>query len=606
MDDLFPQIPSEELNRARKRIWNSLEASLPERDPVLSTLRMASKNVEATRLKKVQAKERILDLLPDHEARPSYRIKAWHTLFERRVWSVATLSVLFVSIFAPLFQMPVASAGVSNVLEMVRGSATVVRNSELIHVDDALVLFEGDRVRMEEGAMANIQFVDDSRISLASDADVVLTELFVNPGNSARTEVVVDVFGGQVWTQVLNLVSGDSFLAVRFSNGEVVARQRASFNISVSENKTELKVARNLVDLMVRTEDLVHTGTLGQGAFALVYNDEFSTGELSSEQMSDVWWMNNLAYGKQYALSIDEKYKKEAEGMMVLPGHILYPLKSLQENIQDMVTFTEQGKERLAMQRVKTRLSEAKVLVAKGDDIKAAQALDGYDNALTKAATIVSSDDLAAKLEESQKEFLSLDSKNMEKIDSHTEVLTVSQKLSLVPDLIEGGHYQLAYDYLLAYKEKSFSAIYELESLPLEERETKIEEMLPAKLKDLHMLRIIAAMPELGGAIDINSQMIQEMSMMILTLRERELKDLSAFIQDERAKEDQFDLYTRLKDPLELTPQVSEQFQALEQQVSQSETGSVVVEIITTEAATDPRLEVSHANKAEDETESSD
>ena len=91
----------------------------------------------------------------------------------------------------------------------------------------------------------------------------------------------------------------------------------------------------------------------------------------------------------------------------------------------------------------------------------------------------------------------------------------------MVSDLIENGNYDLAMQYLTNYKDESHAILLDLESVPLENRQAVIITLLDQKLADLQMLRILA--------VDVDAQTLQEMSMIILSLREREMNHLSDF-----------------------------------------------------------------------------
>ena len=79
-----------QINDAKKRIWSRLQCKLPERElsvyqPMLSVLR--DQKTPLSRLKRVQFKERILDVLPDRIPAASF--------FSRRLFAGATLLFIF-------------------------------------------------------------------------------------------------------------------------------------------------------------------------------------------------------------------------------------------------------------------------------------------------------------------------------------------------------------------------------------------------------------------------------------------------------------------------------------------------------------------------------
>lgn len=610
-----------DIEGAKNRIWNSLEKKLPERG-----LSQMAKSIEIPRLSKAQSLERILSALPDREAVPSVLARLLALSKQRRVMSMATLSLFFAFIFAPLFQVsPTASAEVSNELEVVEGTVTVTRGTEIFEVKDRLLVKEGDRLETGEGAMAHVKFVDDSRLTLAPNSEILLTELYVAPSNRARTEIVVDQLRGRVWSQVLSVVSADSFYVLRFPGGEAVARQRASFDVKMDESSTTLQVVRNLVETVVSTEEEIYQGMLGQGAELLI-TDRVETYQISEEDRADLWWSFNLSYENIYAAAVEASVREEAiSSVTILPGHPLYKIKTLQETLQSWTALTEESKKKSAVNRAEMRLMEAKALVAQGEGERAAKVLESYNDALSEVDSVEDTETLMADLEETKKELLTIQGSSMSAIDSLVseaqatmmenpeeanalKLLSSSQKLQLVPDLVERGDFTQAIEYLASYKNDSLNAVVDLNKIPLEEREPFVQQMLDQKLKDLQLLRVISAMPEISASMDIESQVIEQMSLMVLSLRERELDHLTDFVStDHYGTEEQIDLYTRLKETVDLQPELDEQMSTVEEAVSVPvASGSVMVELTSEPILTDPRLEISHADETEHQTETSE
>ena len=584
-----------------------------------------AKSIEIPRLSKAQSLERVLSALPDREAVPTLWSRLILISKQGRVMSVATLSLFFTFIFAPLFQVsPTASARMNNELEVVEGTVTVTRGTESFEVKDRFFVEQGDRVETGDGAMAHVKFVDDSRLTLAPNSEVLLTELYVAPSNRARTEIVVDQIEGRVWSQVLSVVSQDSFYALRFPGGEAVTRQRASFDVKMDENGTTLQVVRNLVETVVSTEEEIYQGMLGQGA-ELQITDQVETEQISEEDRAELWWSFNLSYEKTYAAAIEASVREEAiSSVTILPGHPLYRVKTLQETLQSWTAFTEESKKKSAVNRAEMRLMEAKALVAQGEEEKATKVLESYSDALADVSSAKETETLIANLEETKKELLTFQTSSLGAIDTlmseaqatmmespaeanALKLLSTSQKLQLIPDLVERGDFEQAVEYLTSYKDDSLSAVVDLNEIPLEEREPFVQQMLDQKMKDLQLLRVIAAMPELSGSMDIESQMIKEMSLMVLSLRERELDHLSDFVStDHYGMEDQIDLFARLKETVELEPELDEQLSTVEEAVSVPvASGAVMMELTSEPILTDPRLET-HTDETEDQTETSE
>lgn len=579
-----------QINDAKKRIWTRLQSKLPERglsvyQPMLSFLRGQTTSV--SRLKRVQLKERILDVLPDHLPASAF--------FTKRFFASAALLLILGLIFTPVLQVaPSVSASSSNLLEVVEGEVWVNGNP----VQGQVLLQTGDRVSTGEDAMAHLYFLDDSRVSMGPGSEVDIVDTQIDPENRADTQVTLLLESGRIWVQVLNLVSSGSTFTVQFPEGSATVSNRASFDISVDE-ETQLSVARNLINVSVNTEAVSYEGILGQGA-GLWAGDEVITETLSSDVESDVWWSFNLAYGKSYARQLDESYKQEKiDRAVILPGNPLYFLKTFRESIQISLTFSSEAKEELLVQQAENRLNEAQVLLAQGETAAAQAVLEVYDATVEDALENSDNEDLLALVEETQKEsFLNQEvNEGTTLLEEHlvsssalipsdlsekTEVqmLSASQKLQRVPDLIANGDFDQALLHLSDYQTESISILAQLESVVFEDREAVISTLLEQKLKDIQILRVIASMPELSLMVNIDGAILDQLSMMVLSLREKELTELSKFFESTTYDVVlQYDVYSRLRDHTEITPELSQQFEDVEEELSSAEEAEVVMDI---------------------------
>ncbi len=579
---------------AKKRIWKRLSMKLPDRGIpahvfAVSKLRESQALVKASALKRVQFKERLLDVLPDHTPVFSF--------LPRKVWALGSLSLLMGALFVPVMQMsPVVSASTENILDTVAGDVYV--NGTL--VSGIVTLQEGDRVETGEGSMAHIYLVDDSRVTLGPSTQIDLLTSTVDPNNRAKTEVHIQENKGRVWAQVLNLVSKESFFELSFPAGQVLVTQKASFDVQVSETATEVEVARNLVSVTVDGYESV----LGQGA-SLTASDTVTTDAISAAEQEDVWWTFNLAYGKSYTRSLDASYKQEnIDRAVILPGNPLYVLKTFRENLQVSLAMTSDARQVLLVEQAQNRLDEAQTLLARGDTEQAAQVLVVYQQTVEQVSN-TDNEALLAQVDETQKQILlSTNADDSQLLQNHlsdasatvssdlsekseAKMLSVSQTLQQVPDLIDAGSYELALQVLSDYQSSSLSILSELEDVPMDQREAVVSGILEQKLSDIQLLRVIAALPQLEGALDADSTMMEQMSVMVLSLREKELGDLSTFFTaHDYTAQVQEEMYDRLKDGAEITPELTEQLDSM------------------TAPAEDPRFSVSHSDETEDQTDS--
>lgn len=605
-----------DLELAKKRIWKRMEPKLPERglhSAVLQTLRTSQQPVRVSRLKRVQAKERLLDLLPERAPAPAFR------LMPSKWWSLGTLGMLMGTLFVPLMDLaPVASASSQNRLEVVEGEVFV--NGVL--VEGQTILQRGDSIMTSDGSMAHLIFLDDSRMTLGPSSQVNIVDSWMDPENRANTRVVVEQSMGRAWTQVLNLVSKDASFVLQFPQGQLTATQRSSFDVEVSEDESRVEVARSLVDISVDLPEESYTGILGQDAVLTVSDAIVSSTVLDSEK-EDVWWTFNLAYGKSYARTLDENYQQENVSLaLILPGNPLYGLKTFREDLQVSLAFTSEAKQDLLIQQAESRLNEAQILLARGETDKATAVLEDYQDTVIAASLTGGSgnEELLAQFDETQKQVFAdpnsseADVLLQEHLSTTSKLLTedlleqnalllqsASQQLQQVPDLLADGLYEEAILALENYQATSLSLLVDLENVDMEKREELVSSLLEQKLADVQLLRVIASMPELYGSVDLSGTVLEQLSLLALSLREKELGELSTFFElNEYDALVQQDLYDRIKNGAPMTEELADQFTSLEEEMN-SGSEAVVIDLEPVEQEVlDPRFSVPHSDETQD------
>jgi hypothetical protein len=180
---------------------------------------------------------------------------------------------------------------------------------------------------------------------------------------------------------------------------------------------------------------------------------------------------------------------------------------------------------------------------------------------------------------------------------TEAKMLTASQTLQQVPDLIDAGDLEQALQILANYQDTSLSTLADLDSIPMDQREEVVSHLLEQKMQDIQQLRVIASMPSLDGNVKADSDMMEQLSVMVLSLREKELGDLSSFFSahDYDAKAQQA-MYDRLKEGADLTAEMTEQLDTVEEQIQDTSTTQVLIDVapVTEETPQDPRFTDSH------------
>ncbi len=583
MKDYIPFLSDHAIKQAKKRVWNKLQSKLPDRDlsPFSGLLSQLRNSVStSTRLEKVILKERMLDNLPERNKVSFF--------MNRRIWAGITLSVFVGFFITPVFSLSVPSALAVNVLKVVQGEVLV----NGIVVQDTALIQEGDDIITGKAAMAHIQLSDDTRLTLAPSTEVRL--------ESTKSALRIYQEYGRVWTQVVNPVDRKGAMEIYFDSGSVLANQKSSFDIRINDDEIEVQVAENLIAVSL-TKNALYEGTLGQGA-RLILNDDLQVEAIPESVEKDIWWAFNESYGSKYISDLNDNYRKDRlSGIAILPDNPLYFLKAWREDIQEALTISDEAKKEVLAQHMELRLNEAQMLIEQGKTQEATQALTAYREAVERSLEVSGPEILEDHVEEVKKELLAkidmdAGSKLLEdQIEQTSELaagslsekneirmLSASQKLSRVPSLLEAQDYEQALYYLKAYQKESLSILEQLEEVPIEEREGLVSDLLEQKLQDLQMLRIIAVIPEFKALNDvsIDSQIVQEMSMMVLSLRERALQRLSEFfVNTDYDLETQYALYAKLKDETSLKPEIVQQFNAMEDALEDAANEEVVVDI---------------------------
>lgn len=135
-------------------------------------------------------------------------------------------------------------------LEVTAGQATVLRkDADSIAVTEKLDLKEGDTVRVETSAKANLLWTDGSVTRLAGGTEVVVTKATTDAATGA-TQNELEVRTGQAWTKVLNVVHDDSSMQVRTQN-TVAGIRGTTLYTSVSSTGVVMFPLEHGIDLMV-------------------------------------------------------------------------------------------------------------------------------------------------------------------------------------------------------------------------------------------------------------------------------------------------------------------------------------------------------------------
>ncbi|PIX80013.1 hypothetical protein COZ35_02185 [Candidatus Peregrinibacteria bacterium CG_4_10_14_3_um_filter_44_21] len=510
--------------------------------------------IRVSPIKKSEIKEVVMEYVE------SVRMKSYKFfLFKKSFWAAATLlAVLFFNFYPKMPFFPSASAQKNTYVQVEQGSVEVTRDDKVFEVFDFMLLSEGDVIHVMDGSLAQVYFMDDSRMAMYPGSEVAIRKLHRDEANEASTEVEVLLQNGKIWAQVINLTSDDDYFSVLTTEGELRIERAADLNISFDGEIVKAQVAKYLASFM--TPDA--SGMLGEGTQLTIYNGEFSIDE--SAEIGDTWSEYNSVQSKEHLLSVTEYYITEsADKAHLLSQDPLHVLKQFKKSAYEAVGFATT----LGIEDAKDAILEAEQLVNDGKNEEAEVKIVEYLSIVEEISGQESGTSTVSQhIDQATKEMsvkiptnsnlsviqqaldvaeegasASEGDRNVKKINN------ASNKLNTVSELIAAGSYSDALDKLEDYKDEVFSVAMEITEVPQEERGEVVSEFLDQKVENLQLLKIIAGqLDALDGVVDpqlkeelseTKQQVIFEINALIVSLKERAIGTISDFLSQVQADE---------------------------------------------------------------------
>lgn len=318
----------------------------------------------------------------------AHRIPFWHGALEF-FWSAkfptavtALALVLFVSTFSIVMKPYTSSARDNAVLRNVNGTVWLKRGDNTVPAKDGEKIYTGDTLMTEGDSKAEIQFADLSvsrmdeltNVRIAEVADTKETALFV--------PTKIEVGEGKVWTQTQKTPDSPKFEVIT-PHGKVQATQ-ASFGVEVNDDATEVIVKENIAEVTpnnIEEQALVVTQKITEDQKITMAKDNEDVQVEDAED--DEWIAENVQADAEYQDEIQaesDTIAKETAG--TLPGDTLYSVKQISEVARDKLTLEPNEKLKLKIELAKTRLAEAKTLLASGKNENVLEAVRSFEVAL--------------------------------------------------------------------------------------------------------------------------------------------------------------------------------------------------------------------------------
>jgi len=591
--------------KTRKNVWSKIESHV--RANACGDLKTVAEQVSASSFEispvaKAQIKEVVMDYIE------SVSVGVRVPFFKRFAFAGVLMVFAFFALYPKMPFFPSASAEKVTYLEVEQGSVEVTRDGDVHTVTDDMLIKEGDSIKVLDGSLAQVYFLDDSRMAMSPGTELIFDKLYMDENNGALTQVEVELISGNAWAQVINLTGDSDYFVISANGGKFIVDRAADLNIEVSDTVTVYAV-KYLADFEISSDVYYREGILGEGT-KLVYSGDDLIIEEFADMTGNVWWDYNLVKDEGHLDEVTNYYiTQSADNVHLRSSDPLYTLKKFQETVEKVVSFDSSAN---SMQVAESRLAEAEELISEGSQAEAEEKITEYlniveevvqsgtgaeesvDLSVVEAQVDQITKALSVKVTENSGLVAIQDAVNqVEESVSQTEgekslvkVGNASNKLNTVIDLIDAGSYEDALSYLQSYQEEVYSLVTEdVSQVAVEERAYVVTEILSKKVSDLHLLKIIAGkLEDLSGVVDselqaqvvdIKEQSLFEINTMVVSLKERAITTISDFLAQVQADESvQIQVLSNLKKTVPLDFDIIQKINDIEEVYF--EEGSVV------------------------------
>ncbi|MBI5151982.1 FecR domain-containing protein [Candidatus Peregrinibacteria bacterium] len=222
----------------------------------------------------------------------------------KKVATYALVAIIMVTgVFSFITRPEAAFAHPTSVLREIEGDVVVLRAGQTLVAQEDFVLYQNDIIDTRDGT-ATIKYFDNSVSRLNKNTKITLSKLF-SDDKALITKIELNFDSGEAWSMVFDLFN-DSFFSVRGNEFEANVVDRATFSVSASQDKTEIGVFQNLIDLTTKTNGYSEKSVVLKGYKAVV-----EQGKRSKPQITRVtdrgmpfdqreWFEKNMKKDKEY------------------------------------------------------------------------------------------------------------------------------------------------------------------------------------------------------------------------------------------------------------------------------------------------------------------
>jgi len=399
-----PSVDHLQKERIKKAVFNNIKQGVSADLGSVKGLQLAIKKlsvvIRPSAVFAAKIKEKVFAFIEKNSAGPSFFRKfVWNT--EKVFASLLLVTVVSGIFFVYVADIPITRAAKRTYINEVAGRVDVLRGTELLSAYAGMELAEGDTIVSEDTGSAEIRYCDDSITRISPQTQIKLQKLFIDKENFSKTNVEVELLSGRVWSQVVNLVGGESSFNIKTTEMKATVENKASFDVknTVNTQKTEVSVFLNKVKVALPKSDNKNDKLLLEG-YSLEVNNEQPLQEKivikPDISENEAWVKNNKVKDKKYVEKVTEEVKatqKEQAG--VLPDDPFYTAKKLNEGTKLLVTSDPNEKVKLQIEIAKKRLIEANTLFAEGKTEQAQNILNEFKSSVSDISpSILASEEL--------------------------------------------------------------------------------------------------------------------------------------------------------------------------------------------------------------------
>lgn len=326
-------------------------------------------------------------------------LSAWQKFYIYFRRGVASTLVMLIAVTTTLFFVEgrnVVEARDESVIRVLSGQISVRAADQLLwkNISDQIHVSAGDLIRTGDDSQAEIEFFDDTRVRLNGNSTLLIDQMSVSPVFSRQAQLRLVLHEGEVWAQTLSVDDGVAGLTVA-TRDTLTKALNASFNVrSNGSDTTSVMTLRNNIRVNV-----LQPGTKETFRSLRLLDNEMLTITTSSKlltppglveeavqesHLASQWIQNNLVADHEHQKKLRKmEYDRLTRMAGTLPGEMLYPIKQAKERLKLAFSFDSDQVARTQIEIANQRLSEAVVLMERGEYEEGQKALEAYKE-LTK------------------------------------------------------------------------------------------------------------------------------------------------------------------------------------------------------------------------------